>query len=104
MGWLIPEAAAQVGTVTRQQVGNFVGGAGRAGSSASCSDSTYEAQAACTAAGETWTPAVTAQGATGIYELTTMVQTGVLVAFGLAVVVAGFMVGRKILRYVRGAG
>ena len=41
---------------------------------------------------------------TGIYELVQMVQTGVLVAFGLAVVVAGFFVGRKILRYVRGAG
>lgn len=72
-GAIANDAVAQVGTVTRQSVENFVG--------------------------------VSTDGSeTGIYELVEMVQTGVLVAFGLAVVVAGFIVGRKILRYVRGAG
>ena len=72
-GAIAKDAVAQVGTVTRQTVENFVG--------------------------------VSTDGSeTGIYELVEMVETGVLVAFGLAVVVAGFMVGRKILRYVRGAG
>ena len=98
---MFSQAWAAVSAVPAQNTENFVGSAMRA---ASCStgNAAHDTQQKCTGASGTWTPAIS--GDSGIYELVSMVETAIVVAVGLAVVVAGFMVARKVLRYVRGAG
>lgn len=91
-------------TLSWQGVGNFGGVDVTGAVASSCSNGNplhHADRAKCEANGGTFTPARDAIDATGWHELVGMVELGILVAFGLAVVIGGYNVGRKVLKKVR---
>lgn len=68
------------------------------GTQASATDS-----ATCLAGGGRWTPTTAAQGASGVFEFNSIVQTAIPVILLITLLWAGLMITRRVIRSFRGA-